>query len=139
MSEGNKPTCTFTGRVVEIGQTQKLGKDESRPFYKRTIKVDDAEAGSKWPNPVTFELTGDKCSWLDKFSVGQYVEIDFSRVAAIGLTPRRSRCATLSACTLGTLRRPARAATPLRRPRNPPPRRRALTKLTTVMCRFDRR
>lgn len=77
MSEGNKHTCTFTGRVVEIGQTQKMGKNPDKPFYKRTIKVDDADEGSKWPNPVTFEITGDKCCWLDKFAVGQSVEIDF--------------------------------------------------------------
>lgn len=77
MSEAKKPTCTFTGRVVEIGHTQKLGKDETRPFYKRTIKVDDAEEGAKYHNPVTFEITGDKCNWLDKFAVGQNVEIDF--------------------------------------------------------------
>ena len=50
---GNK--CTFVGRVVKVCATEKLGKDPSKPFYKRQIIVDDSEAGSKYANEVAFE------------------------------------------------------------------------------------
>ena len=72
---GNK--CTFVGRVVKVCATEKLGKDPSKPFYKRQIIVDDSEAGSKYANEVPFEYHGDKCKYLDQFKEGDEVEIDF--------------------------------------------------------------
>lgn len=69
--------CTFTGKVVFVGKTETLGKDPSKPFYKRVIVVDDAEVGSKYPNEVPFESVGEKCKYLDQFKVGDEVEIDF--------------------------------------------------------------
>ena len=72
---GNK--CTFVGRVVRVCATEKLGKDPSKPFYKRQIIVDDSEAGSKYANEVAFEYHGDKCKYLDQFKEGDEVEIDF--------------------------------------------------------------
>ena len=72
---GNK--CTFVGRVVKVCATEKLGKDPSKPFYKRQIIVDDSEAGSKYANEVVFEYHGDKCKYLDQFKEGDEVEIDF--------------------------------------------------------------
>lgn len=72
---GNK--CTFVGRVVKVCATEKLGKDPSKPFYKRQIIVDDSEAGSKYANEVAFEYHGDKCKYLDQFNEGDEVEIDF--------------------------------------------------------------
>ena len=72
---GNK--CTFVGRVVKICATEKLGRDPSKPFYKRQIIVDDSEAGSKYANEVPFEYHGDKCKFLDQFKEGDEVEIDF--------------------------------------------------------------
>lgn len=72
---GNK--CTFVGRVVKVCATEKLGKDPSKPFYKRQIIVDDSEAGSKYANEVAFEYHGDKCKYLDQFKEGDEVEIDF--------------------------------------------------------------
>jgi len=73
----NKPNCTFVGRVVSVGETQTLGKNPAKPFYKREIVVDDAEPGAKYPNEVAFESTGDKCKFLDQYKPGDYVEIDF--------------------------------------------------------------
>ena len=72
---GNK--CTFVGRVVKVCATEKLGKDPSKPFYKRQIIVDDSDAGSKYSNEVAFEYHGDKCKYLDQFKEGDEVEIDF--------------------------------------------------------------
>ena len=72
---GNK--CTFVGRVVKVCATEKLGRDPSKPFYKRQIIVDDSEAGSKYANEVPFEYHGDKCKFLDQFKEGDEVEIDF--------------------------------------------------------------
>ena len=72
---GNK--CTFVGRVVKVCATEKLGKDPSKPFYKRQIIVDDSEAGSKSANEVALEYHGDKCKYLDQFKEGDEVEIDF--------------------------------------------------------------
>lgn len=68
--------CEFTGRVVAVGNTEKLGR-EDKPFYKRIIVVDDAEIGAKYPNPVPFEATGDKCKYLDQYKAGDEVYIEF--------------------------------------------------------------
>lgn len=68
--------CVFVGRVVTVEKTETLGKPE-RPFRKRVIVVDDAEVGAKWPNPVPFEATGDKCDYLDQYKAGDEVRIEF--------------------------------------------------------------
>lgn len=67
----------FTGRVVAVGKTETLGRDPSKPFYKRTLVLDDAEEGAKYPNPVPFEATGDKCRDLDACRVGATVAVTF--------------------------------------------------------------
>ena len=72
----SEPRCTFVGRVVAVGKTEKLGR-EDKPFYKRVIVVDDADDGAKYPNPVPFEATGDKCDFLDKYKAGDVVRIEF--------------------------------------------------------------
>lgn len=69
--------ATFIGRVVEVGKTETLGKNPAKPFYKRTIIVDDAEEGAKYPNPVPFETSGDKCKFFDGIEVGDVVTIEF--------------------------------------------------------------
>ena len=68
--------CTFSGRVVHVGETQKLGKGD-KPFTKRIIVVDDADIGSDRPNEVPFEYTGEKCKYLDHYKVGDVVDVDF--------------------------------------------------------------
>jgi len=69
--------CVFVGRVVTVEKTETLGKNPERPFRKRVIVVDDAEDGAKYPNPVPFEATGDKCDFLDKYKAGDVVRIEF--------------------------------------------------------------
>lgn len=68
--------CEFVGRVVAVGKTEKLGR-EDKPFYKRIIVVDDAEVGAKYHNEVPFEATGDKCDYLDQYKAGDEVRIEF--------------------------------------------------------------
>ena len=67
---------TFTGRVVSVGKTEKFGR-EDKPFYKRVIVVDDSDMDSKYPNPVPFEATGDKCQDLDGYKEGDEVRVEF--------------------------------------------------------------
>ena len=67
----------FAGRVVAVGKTEKLGRDPSKPFLKRTLVVDDAEDGDKFPNPVPFDATGERCAKLDGVSVGARVMVAF--------------------------------------------------------------
>lgn len=69
--------CVFVGRVVTVEKTEKLGKNPDKPFYKRVIVVDDTEDGAKYPNPVPFEATGDRCQYLDKYKEGDEVRIEF--------------------------------------------------------------
>ena len=67
----------FTGRVVAVGKTERLGKDPSKPFLKRTLVVDDEDEGGKYPNPVPFEATGERCAKLDWIREGAKVEVTF--------------------------------------------------------------
>ena len=67
----------FTGRVVAVGKTERLGKDPSKPFLKRTLVVDDEDEGGKYPNPVPFEATGERCAKLDGVKPGAKVEVTF--------------------------------------------------------------
>lgn len=67
----------FAGRVVAVGETERLGRDPSKPFIKRTLVVDDAPEGDKYPNPVPFEATGERCAKLDGVRVGMKAEVSF--------------------------------------------------------------
>lgn len=78
MSESIKSSpLIFTGTVIEIGETKKMGKDPNKPYYTRTIKVDDSDECSQYKNPCTFQATGKNCTWLDSYKVGDKVEITF--------------------------------------------------------------
>ena len=70
-------TFRFTGRVVAVGDTETLGRDPSRPFTKRMLIVDNSTPNDKYPNPVPFEATGDRCAKLDGIRVGDKVEVSF--------------------------------------------------------------
>lgn len=68
----------FTGKVVSVGKTEFLGKDPKKPFKKRLIIIDDSGEDDKYPNPVPFEATAEKCGLLDSFSKGEEVTIKFA-------------------------------------------------------------
>ena len=46
-------------------------------FRKREFVL-ELEGGSRYPQFVMFQLTGDRCEALDGFSVGQDVKVEFS-------------------------------------------------------------
>jgi len=46
-------------------------------FRKREFVL-ELEGGSRYPQYVMFQLTGDRCEALDGFSVGQDVKVEFS-------------------------------------------------------------
>lgn len=46
-------------------------------FRKREFVL-ELEAGSRYPQTVLFQLTGDRCGELDAFSVGDDVRVEFS-------------------------------------------------------------
>lgn len=62
----------FTGRIVEIGQTNEYG---SSGFKKREFIVDNKDANGEYHNPVKFALVKDNCAKLDKFRVGQTIRV----------------------------------------------------------------
>ena len=71
------------GRVFQIGNTESIkSKDGSKTYYKRELVLDatrfDGMTGERgFDNFPSFEFSGDKCSELDKFSVGEVVTVTF--------------------------------------------------------------
>ncbi len=64
----------FSGKVVEVGETQTFG---AKGFKKRSLVVLE-DSDSKYPNEVEFICTKDRCEQLDSISKGQHVKIRFS-------------------------------------------------------------
>ena len=62
-----------TGKLHTIYETKQV----SERFTKREFVVELAD-NPKYPQMVLFQLTGDRCSQLDEFRVGDQVRIDFS-------------------------------------------------------------
>ena len=71
------------GRVFQIGNTESLkSKDGSKTYYKRELVLDatrfDGMTGERgFDNFPSFEFSGDKCSELDQFNVGEIVTVTF--------------------------------------------------------------
>src|SRR5690606_26817425 len=62
-----------TGKLHAVSETKQV----SDRFQKREFVLVLAD-NPKYPQLVQFQLTGDRCSLLDGFSVGEEVELDFS-------------------------------------------------------------
>ena len=60
------------GTIKAIGQTQKV----SEKFSKRDLVVTDTS--SMYPQDISFQLAQDKCEVLDRFKVGDTVEVSFN-------------------------------------------------------------
>ena len=58
------------GTIKLINDTQTFGSG----FTKREFVI---TTDAKYPQDIKFELVKDKCSWLDKFQVGQAVTVSF--------------------------------------------------------------
>jgi hypothetical protein len=62
-----------TGKLHTIFDTKQV----SERFTKREFVVELTD-NPKYPQAVLFQLTGDRCTQLDRFKVGDEVRIDFS-------------------------------------------------------------
>src|SRR5262245_32330912 len=62
-----------TGKLHVIFDTKQV----SERFSKREFVVEIAD-NPKYPQTVLFQLTGDRCSQLDGFNVGDQISIEFS-------------------------------------------------------------
>lgn len=62
-----------TGKIYALFETKQV----SERFSKREFVLELAD-NPKYPQLVSFEFTGDKCSMLDGFSVGDQVRVEFS-------------------------------------------------------------
>jgi len=71
MSDSKKFDFTFSGQVVEVGDT----KTYASGFKKRTVVIDDSPKDKDWKNPVPFQFFKDDVSKLDGISVGMTVEV----------------------------------------------------------------
>ena len=75
----------ITGRLIEIGQTVQIpSKNGGNPFLKREFLLDatihDPYTGerSQYENILPLELSGDKCSELDNYKVGDVLTISIA-------------------------------------------------------------
>lgn len=75
----------ITGRLIEIGQTVQIpSKNGGNPFLKREFLLDatthDPYTGerSQYENILPLELSGDKCSELDNYRVGDVITVSFA-------------------------------------------------------------
>ena len=71
------------GKVYSVGQTQQIAsKNGGQPFLKREIVLDatryDGLTGERgYDNFPMFEFSGEKCTELDAFKMGDVVEVSF--------------------------------------------------------------
>jgi hypothetical protein len=72
----------FKGTVHSVGQTQVV----SDKFSKREIVISDET--SKYPEPITFEFSQDKCVDLDSVEKGMIVEISFNLSGRLWQNPQ---------------------------------------------------
>ena len=71
---------TITGKILVIGKTEAIPYQD-KTFYKRELVLDasrfDQFSGKKFENYPKFEFTGNNCSSLDQFQIGQVVTVSF--------------------------------------------------------------
>lgn len=75
----------ITGRLVYIGQPQEIpSKSGGNPFVKREFLLDatthDPYTGerSQYENVLSLEVSGDKCTELGQFKVGDVITVSFA-------------------------------------------------------------
>ena len=71
---------TQIGKILAIGKAVNVSKRDV-PFMKRELVLDasryDEFTGEKRENYVTFQFTQKRCEELDRFNVGDLVEVSF--------------------------------------------------------------
>ena len=73
----------ITGKLEIVGETiARTPKNGGQPFYRREFVLDctryNPDTGEPWENHPKFELSGNNCTIIDQFQVGQRVTVDFS-------------------------------------------------------------
>lgn len=75
----------ITGRLVYIGQPQEIpSKSGGNPFVKREFLLDatthDPYTGerSQYENILPLEVSGDKCTELDQYRIGDVITVSFA-------------------------------------------------------------
>lgn len=75
----------ITGRLVYIGQPQEIpSKSGGNPFVKREFLLDatthDPYTGerSQYENVLSLEVSGEKCTELDQFRIGDVITVSFA-------------------------------------------------------------
>lgn len=63
----------LTGKIIAIFETKQI----TERFTKREFVVETLD-NPKYPQPILFQMTGDRCAQLDEFQVGDSVRLDFS-------------------------------------------------------------
>jgi len=57
------------GTIIKIGDTEVVGQ---KGFKKRQIVI---KTDAQYPQTIPVDFTQDKCSWLDKYLINQFVSI----------------------------------------------------------------
>ena len=73
----------ITGKLEFVGETiARTPKNGGQPFYRREFALDctryNPDTGEPWENHPKFELSGNNCTLIEQFQVGQKLTVDFS-------------------------------------------------------------
>lgn len=73
----------ITGKLEHVGETvARTPKNGGQLFYRREFVLDctryNPDTGEPWENHPKFELSGNNCTLLDQFQLGQRLTVDFS-------------------------------------------------------------
>ncbi len=73
----------ITGKLEHVGEiVARTPKNGGQQFYRREFVLDctryNPDTGEPWENHPKFELSGNNCSVIDQFQVGQRLTVDFS-------------------------------------------------------------
>ncbi len=71
----------ITGKLELVGEVTTNSNKDGKTFSRRKFVLDctryNPDTGDPWENHPEFELSGDKCSLVDQFKVGQRLTVDF--------------------------------------------------------------
>lgn len=65
-----------SGPILEIGEIQSFpSKTGSEPFTKREFVL---SVGDRYPKPILFQVTKDRCAYLDGCKAGETIDVSFN-------------------------------------------------------------
>jgi len=73
----------ITGKLELVGETiARTPKNGGQPFYRREFVLDctryNPDTGEPWENHPKLELSGNNCTLIEQFQIGQKLTVDFS-------------------------------------------------------------